>query len=363
MQTQMALFVMPTERPPPFRVTPPIYGENMATPKKAPVRSDRNGITLLQLVAMFPDNATAEAWFAEQRWPDGPRCPREGCESANVQVGTKHKTMPYRCRACRRYFSVKYGTVMQDSKLGYQTWAIAVFLLNTHLKGISSMKLHRDLGVTQRTAWHLAHRIRETWADNSDLGRFTGPVEVDETYIGGLAKNMHSKDRKRRVSGRGGKDKAVVVGVLDRATGKIASAVVPDTRSATLVPFVTRHTHADAMVFTDEHASYLRLPRDHFAVSHSRGEYVRGAVHTNTIESHWSLLKRGIVGTFHHVSAKHLQRYANEFTGRHNARPLDTVEQMRQTAAAMDGRLLTFASLVADAAAGTVAEGDTAEPW
>ncbi|WP_419863032.1 IS1595 family transposase [Candidatus Poriferisodalis sp.] len=334
----------------------------MAT-RKAPGRSDRDGITLPQLFAMFPDNKTAEAWFASVRWPDGPRCPREGCGSANVQVGTAHKTMPYRCRACRKFFSVRVGTVMQDSKLGYQTWAIAVYLLNTGIKGTSSMKLHRDLGVTQRTAWHLAHRIRETWADNTNTDRFTGPVEVDETYIGGLAKNMHAKDRKRRISGTGGKDKAVVVGVLDRATGKVSAAVVPDSRRATLVPFVTRHTHADTTVFTDEHAAYRRLPRDHYAVRHSTGEYVRGMAHTNGIESFWSLLKRGLHGTFHHVSPKHLPRYVAEFAGRHNSRSADTAEQMRQTAAGMVGKLLPFAELVADAAPGTVAEPDRPEPW
>lgn len=335
----------------------------MATDRQAPGKAHREGITLVGLLRMFPDDATAERWFAETRWPDGPRCVREECGSANVQVGTKHKTMPYRCRARRRYFSVKSGTVMRASKLGYQTWAIAIYLLDTGIKGTSSMKLHRDLGVTQCTAWHLAHRIRETWADKTAVDRFDGPVEVDETYIGGLAKNMHKRDRERRITGTGGKDKAVVVGVLDRATNRITAKVVADSRGATLVPFVTAHTHADTAVFTDEHGAYRRLPRNHEAVRHGVGEYVRGQAHTNGIESFWSLLKRGYHGTFHHVSAKHLDRYVAEFAGRHNARPLDTAEQMRSTVRGIVGKRLEYADLVADALPGTVAEPDYGEPW
>ena len=252
---------------------------------------------------------------------------------------------------------------MQDSKLGYQTWAIAIYLLNTGIKGVSSMKLHRDLGVTQKTAWHLAHRIRETWADKTAIDRFDGPAEVDETLIGGLAKNMHVRDRERRITGTGGKDKSVVVGVLDRATGQVSAAVVPDNTGATLVPFVTRHTHADTTVYTDEHRGYLRLSRNHESARHSVGEYVNGQAHTNGIESFWSLLKRGYHGTFHHVSAKHLNRYVAEFAGRHNQRNRDTGEQMRSTVRGMTGKRLEYADLVADAQHATVAEPDYGEPW
>ncbi len=342
-------------------VTPPVYGGVMA--KNAPGRADRQGVTLPALFRMFPDNKTAEQWFADVRWPDGPRCPREGCGSANVQIGTTHKTMPYRCRTCRRFFSVRVGTVMQDSKLGYQTWAIGIYLLNTGIKGTSSMKLHRDLGVTQRTAWHLAHRIRETWADKTAIDRFDGPVEVDETFIGGLAKNMHARDRERRITGRGGKDKTVVVGVLDRATNTVTAQVVADTEAATLVPYVTDRTDAATVVFTDGHPAYRALPRPHGFVRHSVGEYVNGQAHTNGIESFWSLLKRGYHGTFHHVSAKHLDRYVAEFAGRHNARGSDTAEQMRRTAAAMSGKVLQYVDLVADIEPDMDVEPAYGEPW
>lgn len=171
-----------------------------------PGRSHRKGLSLIEITKMFPDDETAEAWFASNRWPEGPVCPH--CGSERVQSGAAHATMPYRCRDCRKRFSVRTGTVMQKSKLGYQVWAIATYLLTTGIKGTSSMKLHRDLGITQKSAWHLAHRIRETWADRQ-AERFSGPVEADETYVGGLRKNMH-RSRRALLSGRGAAGKAPV---------------------------------------------------------------------------------------------------------------------------------------------------------
>ncbi len=156
---------------------------------KAPGKHYREGISLVDVMRMFPDDAAAECWFTEVRWPDGLHCPH--CGSTNVQDGTKHKTMPYRCRDCRKWFSVKTGTVMHSSKLGLQVWAVASSLLTTGIKGQASMKLHRDLGITQKSAWHLAHRIRETWARKNPP--FAGPAEADETYIGGKLKTMHAK--------------------------------------------------------------------------------------------------------------------------------------------------------------------------
>ena len=155
---------------------------------KGPGWEHRKGLSLVQIVRRFPDDDAAEAWFAETRWPGGPVCPH--CGSVRVQSGAAHATMPYRCRDCRKRFSVKTGTVMANSKLGYQVWAIAVYLMTTGISGVSSMKLHRDLGITQKSAWHLAHRIREAWGDQA--AAFVGPVEAADTDVGGKASNKHA---------------------------------------------------------------------------------------------------------------------------------------------------------------------------
>ena len=191
--------------------------------RNAPGRHYREGITLAALTRMFPDDAAAEAWFVSARWPDGVRCPR--CGSGDVQERPTRKPQPYRCRACRRDFSVKTDTLMHSSPLGLQTWAMAIYLCTTNLKGVSSMKLHRDLGIAQSSAWHLAHRIREAWEDGGE-GPFSGPAEADETRVGGDVRNMsNARRRERKAAGRaqGDTDKALVVGVRDRETGRVAA--------------------------------------------------------------------------------------------------------------------------------------------
>ena len=294
----------------------------------------RKGLTLAALFKLFPDDATAEAWFADARWEGEPHCPH--CGSVRVQSGAKHKTMPYRCRDCRKRFSVRTGTTMEASNLGYQTWAVATYLLTTNLKGVSSMKLHRDLGITQKSAWHLAHRIRKAWQVEAE--RFRGPVEADETFVGGREKNKHASRRLR--GGRGTVGKVPVAGVKDRATNRVSAAVVRDTRSRTLQGFVNRRIAPDALVYTDEAAAYEGLRR--IAVKHSVGEYVNGQAHTNGLESFWATLKRGYAGVYHKMSHKHLERYVCEFSGRHNDRPSDTVTQMRHIAHGLVGKRLTL---------------------
>ena len=311
------------------------------TTTSGPGKSFRKGITLVEAVRTYGDEASAEQWFINQRWPDGIQCTH--CESGQITVRENRKPMPYHCRDCRRYFSVRTNTVLQSSNLSLSKWALAYFLFSTNLKGVSSMKLHRDLGITQKSAWHLAHRIRESWNETAE--RFAGPVEADETYVGGKESNKHEWKKQR--AGRGTVGKTPVAGMIDRPTNRIVTRVVESTSKRELQGFVTQHTEDDAWVYTDEAAAYKGINRPHEAVSHSAGEYVREQAHTAGIDSHWAMLKRGITGVYHHISVKHLPRYAGEFAGRHNNRPMDTSEQMTAMVRGASGKRLRYLDLVA----------------
>jgi len=311
----------------------------------APGKHFRKGISLQDIFKMFPDSATAEAWFAEQRWSSKPVCPH--CGSENIQSGAKHKTMPYRCREkeCAKRFSVKTGTVMQNSNLDYQVWAIAIYLMVTNIKGVSSMKLHRDLSITQKSAWHLAHRLRTSWEANS-AQQFSGQIEVDETYIGGKVKNMSNKKRKEH-TGRGTAGKVAVLGGKDRDSNQVVAGHVKSTDRETLHGFVEAVSKQDSTVYTDDAPVYGGMKREHETVKHSVSEYVRGQAHTNGIESFWALLKRGYHGIYHHMSEKHLDRYVGEFAGRHNIRGSDTIDQIASISRGMEQKRLRYRDLVA----------------
>ncbi len=315
--------------------------------KKAPGKAFREGITIKQILKMFPDNETAEQWLIEQRWPAGISCPK--CGSMNVQTGCNHPTMPFRCREkdCGRpRFSTKTGTVMEGSKISYQDWVLATFEIMTSLKSVSSMKLHRDLGITQKSAWFLAHRLRSALSQDDQENLFNGPVEVDETYIGGKRGNM-SNTKRKTLKGRGSVGKTAVVGIKDRESNRVSAKVVKSTDAETLQGFVKQNTHPDATVYTDEATAYASLPFNHDSVKHSLSQYVRGDVHTNGIESLWSMLKRAHKGTFHKLSPKHLNRYVQEFAGRHNVREQDTIEQMVTVCTGMESKRLRYDDLIA----------------
>ncbi|MCY4608188.1 MAG: IS1595 family transposase [bacterium] len=243
-------------------------------------------------------------------------------------------------RNLRRYFSVKTGTAIERSCVPLRKWVFAIYLELTGLKGVSSMKLHRDVEVTQKTAWFMLHRIREglLGRNDDDDDPFTGAVEADETYVGGKKDPRHP--------GRGAVGKAIVAGVKDRETKRVRARVVTDTKKATLHGFVQETTDTEqATVYTDELRSYIGVAKDHQTVRHSAREFVDGMAHTNGIESFWATLKRAYHGTYHCFSHKHVDRYVAKFTAKHNLRDEGTADQMGAVVTGMVGRRLTYARL------------------
>jgi len=313
----------------------------------APGKSYREGISLIEVFGMFPDDLIAEQWFERRRWGESGRpghCPICGSVE-KIRAVVSRDPLPWRCEACRRNFSVRTGTVMHRSRIGLQKWAVATYLWAMSLKGVSSMRLHRDLSITQKSAWFMAQRLRAAWSSVAPV-RMEGPVEANETYVGGKEADRHA--RKKLKTGRGAVGKTFVAGVLDRETNTVQAGVFAKTDAETLQGFVKQCTVDEAKVYTDEALAYRGIEREHETVNHDVRKYVRGEAHTNGTESFWVPLDRAHKGVFRKFSPKHLHRCVDEFATRHNLRPEDTEVIMAKTVARMIGMRLMYRDLIAD---------------
>ncbi|MDE0360233.1 MAG: IS1595 family transposase [Rhodospirillaceae bacterium] len=311
---------------------------------KAPGKAHREGISFIELADMFPDEETATKWFESLIWPNGRHCPR--CGSVETSEAAATSGLPYYCSGCHKPFSVKIGTALERSRVPLRKWAIAIYFEMVSLKGVSSMRLHRDLKVTQKTAWFMQQRIREAWAGKGEA-MMAGPVEVDETYVGGKMKNMHG-DKRREARNKPDYGKTIVAGAKDRATGAVRAQVIEAADKETLAAFVGTHAAPDAAIYTDEARAYSGLPNRE-TVNHSAGEYVTDdGVSTNGIEALWAVIKRAQNGVYHKLSPKHLHRYVAGFAAKHNIRDADTLDQMASVVAGMVGKRLMYRDLIAD---------------
>jgi transposase-like protein len=299
--------------------------------------------TLQEAILYFADPANCRAYLVARRWPDGVTCPR--CGSGDVLFLEKYNRWHCRAKHPAPQFTLKTGTVMEDSPIGLDKWLTAMWMIVNCKNGISSYEIHRDLGITQKTAWFLDHRIRLSMQDEFYGGKLSGEVEADETFIGGKSRNMHVSKRQRRITGTGGKDKTAVMGMLERG-GKVRTIVVPNRKKSALQTEVRKHVEAGAALYTDALPSYSGLAQDyaHAVVDHAVA-YVDGRVHTNGLENFWSLLKRGINGTYVSIEPFHLFRYLDEQMYRYNNRKLTDAQRFDIATRGMIGKRLTYADV------------------
>lgn len=300
--------------------------------------------TLLDLTTAIPDEDAAVAHFTAIRWKGGAFCPY--CAGRKVYTFADKKTHKCAAKGCAKRFSIKVGTIFEDSKVPIRKWLMAIWLLTSHKKGVASTTLARDVGVTQKTAWFMLHRLRHAAVTKSFNAPLAGTVEADETFVGGKEKNKHAS--KRTGDTKGGKGKAVVFGMVERG-GDLRMMHVADLKARNVHATVGEHVAPGSNLMTDEHTSFAGLQGryNHHTVNHAKGEYVRHFVlHTNTIEGAWSLLKRQIVGIHHFVTAKHLGRYVAEAEWRYNRRKVADAARVDALIAGSDGRL-TYKALIA----------------
>jgi len=301
--------------------------------------------TLQEAIVYFADFENCKAFMIGLRWPDGKvKCPRCGAEKLTYLA----KARVWKCYAKHESptFTLKTGTIFEDSPIALEKWLPAVWLIVTCKNGISSYEISRDLGISQKSAWHMAHRIRFALHNGSFDKMLSGHVEVDETFIGGKARNMHVEKRVRRITSRGSHDKVPVVGILERG-GKVRTTVVPNRKKKALQAEVRKHVEAGSALYSDALLSYEGLAGDfaHQVVDHAV-EYVDGNVHTNGLENYWSLLKRTISGTYVSVEPYHLFRYLDEQAYRFNNRKdMNDFDRFRLAMTQVVGKRLTWDNL------------------
>jgi len=297
--------------------------------------------TLQEAIVYFSDADRALAFAIMLRWPDGKIiCPR--CGSAEHSFISTRRI--WFCKGCKKQFTIKVGTIFEDSPLGMDKWMTAVWLIVNCKNGISSYEIARDLGITQKSAWFVMHRVRRAMEQGSFM-KFSGEIEADESFIGGKARNMHVSKRQRRITGTGGKDKTAVMGILERG-GKVRTMVIPNRRKTAIQAEVKKHVEAGSALYTDALLSYDGLAGDyaHQVIDHAV-QYVDGRVHTNGLENFWSLLKRSISGTYVSVEPFHLFRYLDEQSFRFNERKMTDAERFCFAMSNVFGRRLTWNQL------------------
>lgn len=304
-------------------------------------RNDNFPKTLQEAIKYFADLDTCTTIMAQLRWPEGVTCPV--CKGTAVSYVSTRRYWKCKNKECKKHFSVKVGTVMEDSPIGLDKWLTAMWLIANAKNGISSYEVGRALGIQQRSAWFLLHRIRLAMQSGT-FEKLSGQVEVDETYIGGLSRNMH-RDKRSKLGGTGGSGKVAVMGLLER-NGKVRAKVIGNNKRETLHGEVRAHVAEGAHLFTDSWVSYNGLDADyiHQVINHAE-KYVDGQIHTNGIENFWSLLKRGIKGTYVSVEPFHLFRYLDEQAFRFNERKGKDADRFLEVARNVTGKRLTYTEL------------------